>query len=293
MKSKLVDIPEEMLRKSVEYALSKKSGEDISIDDMASLKVLYLDGPQPVKDFEGLQYAVNLITLSCGTFASFSGSDISQLPDSIVNLMLKFLSDVDISRINEMQYLTYVKIIDVTGFSDFSKISNISPQLMYFECSSGIKFNSKNKSLDFIKNLDNLVNLKLENVNVITEEGEKLYLALAEVKTENYLTVTFTGTNIVDISDFESWSNIKFVIDSHLEVIDNALGAKDSYQFKNIFISSDGPIYPYGIVPQGMYDEKNNEVNFSGTKDRDLIAYSVYLNREHFKFDGDVFIMSE
>lgn len=288
MKSNVVNIPDEALRKSVEDALKKKHGEDITQDEMASIKNLWVS--HPVKNLEGLQYAVNLFTFSTGSLGTFSGEHLNQLPDNLVHLIIHFESDVDISRIGELQFLGHVNIIDSTGFSDFAKLNGISRQLMHFEYKSGKK-TSDNKSLDFISGLDNLVRLTLNNVNLIDETGHKLYLSLSTVKTIDYLKVSFSNTNISDVSDFQSWGGINFHIDSHIELIDKNIGNDDIYTFKNIFSSKKGPIAPpMGIVPAGEYNAEDDEIIFTGTKNRDLVAYSVKYNEGNIDFLADVFI---
>ncbi|OAH32779.1 hypothetical protein [Serratia marcescens] len=288
MKSNIVNIPDEVLRKSVEYVLNKNTGEDITQDEMASIKILYVGGS--FKNLEGLQYAVNLITFSTGTMGVFYGENLSQLPDNLVNLIFRFDSDVDISRLGELQNLIYVNIIDSTGFSDFSKLKGVSPQLMHFEYRSE-KNTSDNKSLDFISGLDNLVKLSLDKVNLIDEAGRKLYLSLSTIKTVDYLMVNFKDSNILDISDFQSWGSINFSIYSHCERTDKSLGSDDTYTFKNIFSSQEGPIAPpMGIVPAGGYSAADDKIIFTGTKNIDLVAYSVKYNGGNMDYLADVYI---
>lgn len=288
MNSDLVNIPDDALREAVEFVLNKHSGDDITQDEMASIKYLGVGGR--VKNLEGLQYAKNLITFTTGTVGAFSGENLSQLPVNLVNLIIRFSSDVDISRIGELQHLIYVNITDNNGFSDFTKLSGVSTQLMHFEYESE-KSTSDKKSLDFIAGLDNLVKLTLRNVNLIDETGRKLYLSLSTVKTVDYLHVSFSDSNISDISDFQSWGGINFSINSHLERIDKNLGDDDVYIFKNIFSSQEGPISPpVGIVPAGEYNSANDEIIFSGTKNRDLAAYSVKYNEGNMNYLADVFI---
>lgn len=291
MQDSNVYIPDAELKKAICQILNKDISDDVTIEDMEGIKVLSFWANNPVMTFQGLQYAKNLMSLSVG-LAGYNGVNIDFLPTGLLSLELRINGYVDFTGIAKLKSLLKFSLVDVSASADFNEFKGISNDLMYFYYASDKKESDQKRSLDFIKPLNNITEINLTRCNMLDSNGIKLYRGVIDNISEE-LTFTASDTNITDISEFESKTMSGFQINSHLEVVDPLLGDTDTYRYKNIFISVDGPIDTLGIIPSGYYDSETGFVNFTNVLNETLAAFSVEKVIGNKSFYADLFIKKQ
>ena len=163
-----VNIPDDVLRQGILYEL-QKTGEDITCADMATLTELYLDGNPEIEgdpanfieNLEGLQYAVNLKSLTLTNQPPLK--DLTPLGSltKLTNLIIANSAIEDISPLRNLVNLEGLIIV-------YSSVKDISPLSSLTKLESLYLDANKITNIDALANLVNLGSLNLP-LNFITD----------------------------------------------------------------------------------------------------------------------------
>lgn len=188
----IVNIPDENLKRELNYALSQKVDSNITVRQLSSLKKLQLSNKQ-IKNLEGLQYCTNLTDLqifnnqikdisplsSLGNLTNLSMfnnqiSDISVLSE-LINLTDLNFGGNQISDVSALSELTSLKSLSLSGnkisnIRNLSKLANLTNldldrnQISDISALSGLinleRLNLNENNLTNTNGLDKLINLK-------------------------------------------------------------------------------------------------------------------------------------
>ena len=155
----LVNIPDSVLRTSLEEILGKTQNAPITRGDMAILRWLTIDGSK-VQDLTGLEFAINLDQLTIHSLV-----DLPSLAPFIKNLKsltrLNLMS-VQLSDISPLVSLTNLEIL----YLNRNQISDISPLAQLKDLAVLGLNGNKISDISALAGLVNLVNLDLSNNQV-------------------------------------------------------------------------------------------------------------------------------
>ncbi len=168
-----IHIPDPGLRTTIELALGKEVGEDITQADMASLEEL--DALKSgVRDLTGLEFAINLIKLE---LRGNRISDVSPLKNLTNLTKLRLGTNHKISDVSPLKNLTNLTFLDI----DSNQISDVSP----------------------LKNLTNLTWLDLDDNGILDVSPLKVLTNL------RYLDLD--GNKVLDVSPLKNLTNLIFL----------------------------------------------------------------------------------
>ena len=174
-----VHIPDANLRAAIAETLSKTPGTAITVEEMATLMHLDIDG-MDIQDLEGLQFAVNLQSLNLrgnplsdlsplsGLTAlkevRFSGESLSDLSPltGLTNLEVVRFWKTSISDLSPLAKLTKLRWLQFES----SPISDLSPLVGLTGLETLRTYRSRDLDLSPLKGLTNLVNLTVAGSGV-------------------------------------------------------------------------------------------------------------------------------
>ncbi|WP_052356526.1 leucine-rich repeat domain-containing protein, partial [[Clostridium] dakarense] len=228
----IVSIPDENLKRELNYALSQKVDSNITVRQLSSLKKLQLSNKE-IKNLEGLQYCTNLTDLqifnnqikdisplsSLGNLTNLSMfnnqiSDISVLSD-LINLTNLNLGGNQISDVSALSELTSLKSLSlsrnqINDINSLSKLINLTDLDLEGNDISNISSLSRLTNLEWINlnennltntnGLDKLINLK--NLSLCENQ-------INDISSLSKLTnLESLGLHTNQISDISSLSNL-------------------------------------------------------------------------------------
>ncbi len=198
-----INIPDANLRTKIEAALSKSSGDTITITEMETLTSLN-GQDSSISDLTGLETATNLTTLKLGDNTI---SDISVLR-SLTKLTELQLWDNRISNLSDLSGLTNLTKLYLWGnsISDISHLSRLTSL-------THLRLGENNISnISTVSNLTNLTQLYL-NENTITD--------ISAVAGLTNLTELVIGSNtIADITAVQNLTNLEWLDMPNNEISD-------------------------------------------------------------------------
>ena len=224
VKSQIVDIPDENLKKGINNALRRGEVlDDITITEMESLTNLNIAGAN-IYSIKGLEYAINLNTLSLNNnkisdisplkyLTNLSGVHLynNKISDISTFISLKKIKDLriggnNISDISSLAYLSEISYLDISRneISDMSCLGELT-KLNTLEI-------GENKVID-ISFIEKLVNLNKLNMSQIPISD----LSVLENLT-NLNTLTMQQCGLSDISILSNLNNLIYlnIQDNHI-----------------------------------------------------------------------------
>ena len=197
----VVHIPDRNLRVVIEEALRKNPNAQITVEEMAGLKELYI-GNGDLRDLTGLQFATNLNRLSLNDNPI---SDLSSL-NGLINLIYLTIDNTSVSDLSPLAGLINLK--SIRAFD--SSVSDLSPL-------AGL---TKLERISFphgdISDLSPLVGLAgLKDLDLHANDISDISL-LAELTGLIRLNLSFN--DISDISPLAGLTNLKWLVLNHNEI---------------------------------------------------------------------------
>nr|WP_015141796.1 leucine-rich repeat domain-containing protein [Clostridium perfringens]AFV15083.1 Internalin A (LPXTG motif) [Clostridium perfringens] len=267
---KIVNIPDNNLKKVLNKSLNKSENSDLTVKDLESIEYLY-GIAENISNIEGLEYCKNLKILSLQNNDNSKKENFNTITDLsplkyLKNLVVLDLRNNKISDLSPLENLTNLESLRLSG----NNISNISP-LNKLESLTTLTL-SYNEITDIstISNLKNLTHLalynnKIEDISSLKENTKLQNLSLGFNKIKD-ISVLSNLKNLYDLSLEEN--NIKSKSLSNLHKLSNI-------NLKNNKIEDISPLETCNDFFEKLILDGNRISDISSLSKKEIIVCSI------------------